>query len=193
MENAYVYGALIGGVLLFFPMFLHLDAYADITKKKLFFSVYAFGVLKAVGGYIVPHREGLAIHISRKKAVFVPYADMQNERKKFEITAGFQLFTLRTSLEIGDETMPTAAFFVAALLQVVSRTVLPAVCRGRRFLRLKNGVLLRHGGNAAMVTVHLVTVFNLLTVGIAFAKIILEAIINLWQKKRKKSIRQSKI
>lgn len=192
MENAYVYGAFAGAVLLLFPVFLSLDAYTDIPKNKIFFSVHAFGVLKVIGGYIVLHRGGLAVHLSRKKAVFVPYADMQNERKKFEITAGFQLYTLWTSVEIGDQTLPAAAFWTAAFLQICSRTVLPVFRKGKKFLCLQNGVLLRHGGDAAMVTAHLVTVFNQLTVLIAFAKIILEAIINLWKKKKRKNIRRSK-
>lgn len=192
MENAYVYGAVAGAVLLLFPVFLSLDAYTDLTKNKLFFSVYAFRFFKVIGGYICLEKEGLAVHISRKKAIFVPYAQMQNERKKFEITAGFQIITFKASLEIGDEDFPTAAFFITAVLRILSGTVFPALQKGRKFMRLENGVLLRHGGNAAMLTLHLVTAFNLLTVGIALTKILLEAIINLWQKKRKKNIRQSR-
>lgn len=192
MENACIYGAVAGAMLLLFPFFLSADLYTDFTKNKFFFSVYAFKIFRIAGGYMQSEKEGLVVHVSRKKAIFLPYAQMQNERKKFEITAGFQIVACKISLELGDEDFPAAAFFATAFLRVLSGTVFPALQRGRDFLRLQSGILLRHGGDAAMLAVHLVTVFNLLTVGIALTKILLEAIINLWQKKRKKNIRRSK-
>ncbi len=184
MENALVYGASAGAVLLLFPVFLCLDAYADLTENKFCFSVCAFGAFKIIGGYIRLEREGLAVHVGRKKAFFLPYAQMSNERKKFEITAGFQPVACKISLEIGDEDLPVAAFLLTAGARILSETLFPVFRRGRKFLKLENGLLLRHGGNAALLTLHFVAAFNLLTVGIALTKILLEAIINLWQKKK---------
>lgn len=109
---------------------------------------------------------------------------MQNERKKFEITAGFQLYTLRTSLEIGDEYFPALGFYTAMFTQILSQILYPWISHRKVFMNLKNGTLLLHGNNAVKATVHLVTVFNQLTIFIALAKLILEAIINLWQKKK---------
>lgn len=184
MENVYVYGAFINMLFLFFPIFLSLDAYVDITKNKTYFSVHLFKFFKVIGGYITLQKEGVAIHITKKKAIFVKYEDMQKERKKFEITAGFQLYTLRTSLEIGDEYFPAAGFYTAMFTQILSQILYPWITHRKDFMNLKNGTLLLHGDNAVKATVHLVTVFNQLTIVIALAKLILEAIINLWQKKK---------
>ncbi len=184
MENVYVFGAFINMLLLFFPIFLSLDIYTDIKDNKIYFALYHFKFLKFFGGYIVLHKDGIAIHITEKKAFFVKYSDMKNERKKFEITAGFQLYTLRTSLELGDEDYPTAGLYVAIITQIISQTVYPFFTNRKNFLNLKNGTLLLRGGQGVKATLHLVTVFNQLTVIIAVIKIILEAIINLWQKKK---------
>ena len=184
MENVFVYGAFFGTLVLFFPIFLSLDAYTDLTKNKTFFSVHLFKFIKIFGGYILLHTEGIAIHLTKKKAIFIRYEDMQNEQKKFEITAGFQLFTLRTSLELSIEKYPLAAFYTAALAQVLSQIIYPLVSYRKEFMNLKNGTLLTQGEGIAKATVHLVTVFNQLTIGMALSKIILEAIINLWQKKK---------
>lgn len=184
MENAYVYGAFISTLFLFFPIFLSLDAYTDFFENKVFFSLNLFKFIKIFGGYIILQKEGVAIHISKKKAIFVKYEDMQNERKKFEITAGFQLYTLRSSLELGDEHFPFVGFYSAMFTQILSQIIYPYISHHKNFMNLKNGTLLLHGGEGIKATVHLVTVFNHLTIGIALAKIILEAIINLWQKKK---------
>ena len=184
MENALIYGAFIGNVILFFPVFLSLDSYTDLLKNKVFFSVYLFKFIKIFGGYLTLHRDGIAIHLGEKKALFVKYADMQNERKKFEITAGFQLYSLRTSIELGNKYFPMLGFYAAAFAQILSRTIYPLFCRNKKFLNLKNGTILTPMDDDVKVTMHLVTVFNQLTVLIAFFKLMLEEIINLWQKKK---------
>lgn len=191
MKNAFVYGAFIGSLFFLFPIFLNVDAYTDLNENKVFFSLHIFKFIKIIGGYIVVQSKGLVFHISEKKALFLNYENMQNERKKFEITAGFQLYTLRTSLELGDEQFPAAGLYTALFSQLLSQVFYPWITFRKRFINLKNGTLLLHGGNSVKATVHVVTVFNQLTIGIALFKIILEAIINLWQKM--KSTKQSRV
>lgn len=184
MDDVLVYGGFVGAVFLFFPIFLTVDGYMDLTENKLFFSLKIFKFIKILGGYIVFHKEGEAIHISKKKAIFRPYSDMKEDEKKFKIFKGFQLYTFRASLELGDESFPAAGLYVTLATQILSQALYPLVRNNRVFMELKNGVLLLHGENALKVTVHFITVFNQLAITIAVVKNILEGIINLWQKKK---------
>ncbi|MBP5242718.1 MAG: hypothetical protein J6Z36_03405, partial [Clostridia bacterium] len=162
MEDVWVYGSFIVFFTLLSPIFLSLDGYGDIRQNRLFFSLHLFKFLKIFGGYITFHSDGFAVHISDKKAIFKKYGDLVNERNRFEIFDGFQLYTFRAALEIGDESFPAAAIYTTALAQIVSKIFFPLYQKDRVFMTLKNGIMLLHGDNAAKVTVHLVTVFNLL-------------------------------
>ncbi|MFQ7036068.1 MAG: hypothetical protein ACLRTQ_10580 [Candidatus Borkfalkia sp.] len=39
------------------------------------------------------YKEGIAFHLTKKKAVLLPYKELGNTRKKFEITDGFQVYS----------------------------------------------------------------------------------------------------
>jgi hypothetical protein len=70
-------------VLLFFPIVFHSSAHFDVNRKKFAFSVRLYGNIKLIGGYITTYKGGVALHISQKKAILIPYKEMNNERKKF--------------------------------------------------------------------------------------------------------------
>lgn len=184
MENVIVYGAFVGALILLFPIFISMDAYVNPLQGKLFFVLRLFGLLPVFGGYMTVEKEGIAMHISEKKAILFPYKDMGKERKKFEITAGFQTYTFKSTVEIGFEDFPFAAFSAAALLQTLSAAIFPVLKRRKPFLTLKNSVFLSENAHGVRITAHLITVFNQLTVIIAIIKIILEEMIQLWQAKK---------
>ena len=86
-------GWLIGiGVLaavLLLPIVLSIHLYLDVGEKKLYFGVYVLRVIKLFGGYAAPVRGGVAVHLSRRKAVLLPYAELFAAGKKFEIARCF--------------------------------------------------------------------------------------------------------
>ena len=89
--------------LLFFPIYLQTDAYYDMNGRKLAFSVRAFRFLKLLGGYIATYKGGFAVHLSEKKAVLIPYSDMENERKKIIFLKSIRLKNLEVTTETGAE------------------------------------------------------------------------------------------
>lgn len=171
-------------IFFFFPVFLTVDGYMDLTANKLYFSLKIFKFIKVIGGYIVFGKDGETIHISEKKAFFRPYADMKEDEKKLKLFKGFQLFSFRASLELGDEDFPAAGLYTALATQLLSQALYPLVQKDRVFMELKNGVLLLHGENALKITVRLVTVFNQFAITIAVVKNILEGIINYGRKRK---------
>lgn len=79
-------GTLLTAILLFFPIFLEVDIHYDMNRKKFGFALYAYKVLKLIGGYVTTYPGGIALHISPKKAILKPYSGMDSERKKFSFT-----------------------------------------------------------------------------------------------------------
>lgn len=85
-------------VLLFFPIFLEADVHYDMNRKKFGFALYAYKVIKLIGGYVTTYPGGIALHISPKKAILKPYSGMDSERKRFSFTKAFRIvsFSLTT-------------------------------------------------------------------------------------------------
>ena len=75
--------------VLLFPIFVNVYLYADSDGGKVGFAVYLFGVAKVFGGYAAPYSGGIAFHVSKGTALLLPYKEILNARKKFEITKGF--------------------------------------------------------------------------------------------------------
>lgn len=88
-------GLLVLAVLLFFPIFLEADIHYDMNRKKFGFALYAYKVLKLIGGYVTTYPGGIALHISPKKAILKPYSGMDSDRKRFSFTKAFRIVSLR--------------------------------------------------------------------------------------------------
>lgn len=182
MSELFVYALFFGTLFFLFPVFVRLDAYADVAENKCFFSLRLFAFLKIFGGYLQFKKEGIVFHITKKKAVILPFQKIAPMRKKFEITKGFQLYRFHQIVESGGEGKPYGLLFAAAL-QAAAGQIFSVARTLHPFLSLKNGVLLTEDA-ALKITLQATAVFNGLIVFLAAAKKILEAIL-LWIRKKR--------
>ena len=182
MSELFIYSAFFGTLFFLFPIFVYIDAYVDIAENKCWFAVSLFKYLKVFGGYAQVKKEGLVFHITKKKAVILPYKQFAPMRKKFEVTKGFQLYRFHQIIETGGEGKPSGVI-IAAALQSISTQIFSVMHTFHPFLSLKNGVLLSDRSDLK-ISLHAVTIFNGLILSIAFTKKILEAFLNWIRKKR---------
>ncbi len=182
MGEFFVYSLFFGTLLFLFPIFVYLDAYADVAENKCYFSLSLFKYLKVFGGYLQFKKEGIVFHLTKKKAVILPYRQIAPMRKKFEITKGFQLTRFHQIVESGGEGSPAGVLFASAL-QVLSGQTFSVMQTLHPFLSLKNGVLLREE-RTFKITLQAATVFNGLILSIAIGKKLLEAFLKWIRKKR---------
>ena len=139
--------------LLYFPIYLQTDAHYDMNGRKLAFCVRAYRFIKLLGGYIATYKGGLAAHISDKKAVLIPYSDLDNERKRFSVIKTFSLRKLEITTETGVEYLLKVAF-----AQVIFR-ILFFILQGKKE-NLDNNVWLREG-DVLRISIHVVLRINL--------------------------------
>ena len=165
--------------VIFFPFFIKTDAHYDMNRKKLGFSVSLFGMFKLLGGYIGTYNGGIAVHLSKKRAVLIAYNKLNSERKRFSFIKTFRLVSLKQTVETGAEYL-----FLSTLTQTIIKAVFVAKKgKNRAFcsnLWLNDGDLLRISLNAVLY-------FNLFILTKNFIKFIKEKITLLCQKKKKKS------
>lgn len=101
MGEFFVYSFFFGTLLMLFPVFVDADIYLDARENRGWFSLSLYHFFRVFGGYAQLRGEGIVFHLSKKKAIVLPYGEMSNARKKFEITKGFQLMRFHQLLESG--------------------------------------------------------------------------------------------
>ena len=180
MGESFVYLFFFGNLLFLFPIFVSIDCFIEPKENRAWFSLNLYK-LKVFGGYAQLDKEGFAVHLTKKKAVFISYDKMTDTRKMFEITQGFQLYSFRQVIEMGGSSPYN--ILAAAAVQSVSGGIFSVLQTQFPFLKLKNNILLREKG-LFKVTFHSSVFFNGLVLSIAFTKKLLEGIINWIRKKR---------
>ena len=165
-------------VLLFFPIDLKADGHYDMNGRKLAFSIAIYRFFRVLGGYIATYPGGLAMHLSPKKAVLIPYKDLNNERKRFSIMRTFRLRRLQITMETGAEyLLPCAA------VQAVFRLIFFML--GGEKEKIENNLWLTDG-DSLRITMNVSVRFNLFIILRRLIITIKEQIKDLWQKKIKK-------
>lgn len=165
---------------LFFPIVVETDMHYDMNRKKFGFAVFLYKIIKIVGGYAATYQGGIALHLSPKKAVLIPYSRLNSERKRFSFIKTFRLISFRLTTETGAEYLlpvSTAHTFLRAYF----------FATGGDKDKIENNLWLTDG-DVLRVSLNSVLYFNLYILLRNLVIFVKEKIKILWQKKTKKSI-----
>ena len=166
-------------ILLFFPIYLDTNLHYDMNRRKLGFGIYGYNFLKIIGGYIATYPGGLALHVSDKKAILVPYRQLKEEQKRFSFIRTFHLKKLSITTETSAEyLMPI--FFAQTIARVYFLALYQDINKIKTNFWLKNGDVL-------LISIHCTFAFNLFMLLKNLLLFIKEKIKLLWLKNIKKS------
>ncbi len=171
--------ALIFLAILFFPIYLETDAHYDMNRRKFTFALYAYKSIPLIGGYAATYAGGVALHVSKKKAILIPYSKVNSERKKFSFVKTFRLKSFILTTESGAEYLP-----LTALAHSVLRTLF--FIKDGEKEGIENNLWLTDG-DVLRISLNCIFYFNLYILLKNFIKFCKEKIKILCQKKRKKS------
>ncbi len=191
MGEFFIISAFVGAFLFIMPLYVRIETHTDVKENKSWFFIGLYGHLKLLGGYGQLEKDGIALHVTKKKAVFIPYANMMETRKKFEITQGFQLMRFHQVIQTGGADS-VYGIMLGATLSAVAGSVFSVLQTKHPFLSLKSNTLLTDK-TELKVTMQTGVIFNGLVLTVAVIKKLLEAFINwirtkksiaLWKKQR---------
>ena len=165
-------------ILLFFPIYLEVNLHFDMNRRKLTFSIYGYKLIKIIGGYIATYTGGLAAHISKTKAVIIPYVDLNKERKRFSFFKFLQLKRLHLAIETSAEYL-----LPVILAHMISRTYF--TCKNKTN-NIKNSLMLQRN-DSLKISIHSIFFCNLFLAICYSIQFIKEKIIFIWEKNIKKS------
>ncbi len=166
-------------VILFTPIFLTTDALFNIKQKKIGFSVRLYGVVKLIGGYISTYTHGLAVHVSKNKAILIPFKDLDNERKRFSFMRTFKMVSFYLNIETGVE---YCIFFTP--LHYIANLLLYIKYQDPKRYAMQTWIT---NGETLIISMQNTVFFNGYIVLKNFLKFIIHKVEYLWQNKTKKS------
>ena len=172
-------GIALGICILFsIPILIEGSFHYDMNRKKYAFVIRLYRI-KIVGGYFTIYPGGIAMHITQKKAILLPYKNMNDERKRFAFIKTFRLIRVHLTVETGaNYLMP--ALIGTAFLRVYLQNKAQFLQTYQSRIWLENGDILRISGNWLLF-------FNLFIVAKNFIVFLKEKIKILWRKKTEKS------
>lgn len=188
MNGVWIASACVA-IFLLCPVFLSVNVFADGNERKGYFSFYLMRLIKVYGGYATLYDRGIAFHLTGKKAVLLPYGEIVDTRKKFEITRGFYILAYSHVAEIGRAADPAAALLACAAVQAVSTCVAGYAFRTGKCASFKTDVLLHTQENCIKVSLRAVLVFNLAILMLAAGKIAFRKILEKIEKHERKKAR----
>ena len=163
-------------IALIFPVFSDIYLFWGKDHQKLYFNVRIYRFIKIYGGYMQVVKEGLAFHVSETTVFILPFAEILDTRKKFQITKGFFLSRLRLLSEIGYGEDFMIPLMVTALIQAVSGALYGVLSQAKGSDVDFESDTIFGPGDKLHVFAHLRFVFNLLIVAIAGTKILLKKV-----------------
>ena len=182
MGEFFIVSAFVAALLFLFPIYVRIEAHLDVKENKCWFFIGLYRYIKLFGGYGQLQKDGIALHITKKKAIFIPYDKMGDTRKKFEITQGFQLLSFHQVVETGGADS-VYAIMLGAVFNAITGSFSSVIRTKYPYVSLKNNLLLTHRAELK-ITLQSEVVFNALVVTIALTKKLLEVIIN-WIRTKK--------
>ncbi len=163
-------------LLLIFPFAFTLDLYADVKGKKFSFALHFYDFFKVIGGYITTYEKGLALHVTKKKAILLPYAEMESQRKKFQFTECFKITQAYVFIQSGAEYL-LQTLFLHRILDIFFKI-------NSKKRELKSGLIATNGEELKICTsTHFY--FNIYMLLQEFIKFLKEKIAIYARKKRK--------
>lgn len=163
--------------ILLAPVFLNVNLFFDAEKRKCCFSLYILHFIKIYGGYATLNKRGLIFHLTRHKAIFMPFAEILDTRKKFEITRGFRLYAYSHVCEIGSAEDTGIALMACSLIRLATCIGAGYAIHRKHCKSFKGDVVLYPERKCFKISLRLILLFNLFLLLMALAKLILSKIV----------------
>ena len=165
-------------ILLFVPVLVSGNFHYDMNRKKYAFVIRLYAI-KIIGGYITIYPGGVALHVSKNKALVFPYKSMNDDTKRFSFIKLFRLLRLELTTETGAEYL-ISVWTISTLLKVY-------LYKKARYLQSINTNIWLTNGDILRISGKWLAFFNLFMICKNLVLFVKEKINGLWRKKTEKS------
>ncbi len=166
-----LYAVVIIFSLLIFPIFITVKANLSKEKNKLFFAFNLFG-LRVFRGYAELISEGIIIHLTKTKAVIIPFDKIFEVRKSVEPLKDYHFIKLTTKVDLGNETSVIEPLFFSLLIDYFYNIIGWFVKNKKPYVKLSNNFNVYEGEDKLEIYLSITIVLNILMVLLSLIKIL---------------------
>lgn len=162
---------IIAVILLIFPIFISGQFYFNKNEIKIYYKIKLFKFIKIIYGYAELLDDGIILHLTKNRAVLLPYSNIFEIRKKVEPLKDYHLITASLTTNLGSEDVfiPSSAAFIVNYLYNYLKWFLH---HKKPYFKFDNSVNVYVGASIFEVKFGGVVVFNLLMVVLSLIKIL---------------------
>ncbi len=162
-------------IFLILPIFLTTYVYFDASKMHTYFCLKIFSKIKILSGYIQFIKDGIAIHLTEKKAIIIPYLIKFDLQKTYKLAKEYNVTSFCSIIEYGNFDLIKNTK-VAIVHNSINNLICPIIHDRKQYLKIKNDLVLYNTNTKPKITIKFVLLFNLISIISTLIKIILEKI-----------------
>ena len=175
---------LIVSIILFFPLFLSINGFISKDLKKIYFSICLFGFIKILSGYAQFLSDGVAFHLTRKKAYIYFYKKIFDLKNSVKPLKDYHIIKFYSVLEIGSLNGLFLPLSAGIALNYVNNIILWLFDNKKPYVKINNYIDIYENKDIFNLYLKASLVLNLLMIILSIIKICVEKIVNGIRKRK---------
>lgn len=165
---------------LFLPIILDLGIVFPLKAKKGYFSIKLFNFIPIFSGYLELLKDGLCIHISKRKAKILPYKNLLRINNTLKPIKDFQIIYFNCCIDYGLKENVFLPLYLGYVSCLIGNVIGKALSERKQYLTYNSNVNV-YNLDVFNVYIKSKILFNLLLVILEILRFLLEKIINVFR------------
>ncbi len=163
--------------LLIFPIFINGDIYYRHGCGKVYYGLYLFGIFKIISGYAELLHDGIALHLTEKKAKILFFKNILNMGKSVKPLQDYHIIRACVGVELGNADSFTQSIFWGYVINFIFSSIKCGLNISKPHVVTDSDITV-YDIDAFNIYGSGIVVFNILMIIISIFKIIVEKIFN---------------
>lgn len=169
--------------IIIFPIFLSGNFNISQQKLKLFYKLKLFRIFTILKGYAEFINEGIIIHLTKRKAVIIPFENLFEVKKKVEPLKDYHLISCSFNAEIGNKENIFEPLSTAFTLNYIYNYIKWFLYHKKPYFKSNVKIEVFDSKDVFELYLNGTVVFNLLMVLISIIKILMGKLLNAFTKR----------
>ena len=162
--------------LIIFPIFLNIDLCFIKSENKLFFKIKIF-LIKIISGYAEIINEGIIFHLTKTKAIILPFNKIFDMKKSVEPLKDYHFIKIKMRLVMGSDYSSLPPLIIAFLSNYSNNLIRWLTLCKKPYVKFDNDIIIYEDQSVFKLYFNAYIVFNLLMVLLSIIKILVGKLI----------------
>lgn len=162
--------------VIIFPIFITIRISFNKKNEKLYYSIVVFGCIRLLNGYIEIIKEGIAIHLTKYKAIIIPLKNILEMRKKIKPLKDYHVIRFDIKLVFGVNESLIIPISISFVIRYLLQFIEWFLYNKKPYVKINTDISIYEDKDIAELNAKATAVFNLMMVVISLIKIGVEKV-----------------